>query len=141
MARIRIKSVNHVGLPITDRAGSMKMYRDLMGLKVIPHQVDNNNLAWLEMGDGSMVHLIDPPAPGRPDLRQHVAFEVDDLDAVIAALAEAGVELTDPPGVRHDGQRHLFVRDPDGHRIEIATRGDHANTKRKVDENGYTTVP
>lgn len=140
MAKIKIKTVNHIGLPISDRATSIKMYRDMLGLKVIPHQIDGNTLAWTECGDGSMVHLIDPPAqPAERDGRQHVAFEVDDLDPVIEALAEAKIPLANEPGVRHDGQRHLFVYDPDGNRIEICTRGDHANTARTVDENGYTS--
>ncbi len=140
MAKIRIKTVNHVGLPITGRAESVKMYRDTVGLKVIPHQVDGNTLAWTECLDGSMVHLIDPPEdPTGRDGRQHVAFEVEDFDAVVEALAEAGIPLANEPGVRHDGQRHLFVYDPDGNRIEICTRGDHAETTRTVDENGYTT--
>lgn len=139
MAKININTVNHVGLPIADRATSMKMYRDAIGLNVIPHQVNGNTLAWTECVDGSMVHLIDPPAnTGGPDGRQHVAFEVDDFDAVIEALEEAGIPLASPPGVRHDGQRALFVYDPDGNRIEICTRGDHSNTPRTVDENGYT---
>ncbi len=140
MAKIHIKTVNHVGIPISDRKRSMKMWRDLIGLNVIPNQVDSNNLAWAECMDGSMVHLIDPPAPGRKDQRQHVAFEVEDLDEVVKALEAAGYPLTDEPGVRHDGQRHLFVADPDGNRIEICTRGDHANTPRTVDEDGYTSA-
>lgn len=140
MAKIKINTVNHVGIPIEDRGRSMKMYRGLVGLNVIPHQVNGNTLAWTECGDGSMVHLIDPPKtpPAGRDGRQHVAFEVDDLDPVIEALAEAGIQLQNEPGVRHDGQRHLFVNDPDGNRIEICTRSDHADTQRTVDENGYT---
>lgn len=139
MAKIRIKTVNHVGIPITDRSRAMKMYRDVVGLNVIPNQVDSNNLAWTECLDGSMVHLIDPPEPGKSDGRQHVAFEVDDLDEVVDALKEAGIPLANEPDVRADGQRHLFVNDPDGNRIEICTRGDHADTTRTVDENGYTS--
>ncbi len=139
MANIKIKTVNHVGLPIADRARSIEMYHGTVGLNVIPHQVDNNNLAWTECLDGCMVQLIDPPAPGNSDDRQHVAFEVDDLDVVIEALSDAGVPLANEPGVRHDGQRHLFVNDPDGNRIEICTRGDHSDTTRTVDENGYTS--
>lgn len=138
MAKIKIKTINHVGLPTSDRATAMKMYRDVIGLRVIPHQVDGNTLAWTECADGSMVHLIDPPAAGKSDNRQHVAFEVDDLDDVIEALKEAGVALSSQPGVRHDGQRYLFIHDPDGNRIEICTRGDHTETARTVDENGYT---
>ncbi len=139
MAKIKIKTVNHVGIPISGRVTSMKMYRDVIGLDVIPHQVDGNTLAWTECADGSMVHLIDPPAqPVARDGRQHVAFEVEDLDEVVEALKEANIPLANEPGVRHDGQRHLFIHDPDGNRIEICTRGDHENTSRKVDENGYT---
>lgn len=139
MARIKINTINHVGLPISNRAGAMNMYRDVMGLRVIPHQVEGNTLAWTEFADGSMLHLIDPPAADSADGRQHIAFEVDDLDVVIEALKEAGVALSGQPGVRHDGQRHLFVNDPDGNRIEICTRGDHSETARTVDENGFTT--
>ena len=72
-----------------------------------------------------MVHLIDPPAQGAPDNRQHVAFEVADMDATIEALNEAGVEIESGPGTRADGQQAIFVRDPDGNRIEICTRADH----------------
>ena len=139
MAKIKITTVNHVGIPIADRTRSIEMYRDTVGLKVIPHQVKNNSLAWTECLDGSMVHLIDPPEPGNSDGRQHVAFEVEDLDVVIEALADAGIPLANEPGVRADGQRHLFVNDPDGNRIEICTRGDHSDTTRTVDENGYTS--
>ena len=139
MAKIRIKSVNHVGIPIDDRARSVNFFRDTAGLNVIPHQVDGNTLAWMECLDNSMIHVIDPPAdPKAPDGRQHVAFEVEDFDAVVEALAEAGIPLSNQPGVRHDGQRHLFVHDPDGNRIEICTRADHSRTTRTVDENGYT---
>ncbi len=139
MAKIKVKTVNHVGLPIADRGRSMKMYRDVVGLDVIPHQVDGNTLAWTECTDGSMVHLIDPPSdPGAKDGRQHVAFEVEDLDAVVEVLEAAGIPLANQPGVRHDGQRHLFVYDPDGNRIEICTRGDHAETSRTVNDDGYT---
>ncbi len=116
----------------------MPFYRDTLARRVIPHQVDGNTLVWTETGDGSMVHLIDPPQPGRPDGRHHVAFEVEDFDEALRAIEEAGVEITGGPGQRHDGQRFLFIADPDGNRIELATRGDHANTPRTVDENGYT---
>ena len=119
----------------------MEMYRDLLNLSVIPHQIRGNNLAWNEMADGSMVHVIDPPKSLGPrgDGRQHVAFEVADIEAAAEALEEADVEIVGEIGARQDGQHFLSIYDPDGKRIEIVTRGEHANTSRTADENGYSS--
>ncbi len=140
-SKIKIITINHVGLPINDRVECMGMYRDLLNINVIPHQIDGNSLAWTEMADGSMVHVIDPPKSIGPrgDGRQHVAFEVEDIEATAEALEGADVEIVTGIGTRHDGQQFLFIYDPDGNRIELATRGDHSDTPRTVDENGYTS--
>jgi len=140
-SKINILTINHVGLPINDRAECLGMYRDLLNINVIPHQIDGNTLTWTEMSDGSMIHVIDPPESigSRGDGRQHVAFEVADIEATAEALIEADVEIVEGIGTRHDGQQFLFIYDPDGNRIEIATRGDHSNTPRTADENGYTS--
>ncbi|MQG88396.1 MAG: VOC family protein [SAR202 cluster bacterium] len=138
---IDILTVNHVGIPINDRFECMRMYRDLLNVKIIPHQIDGNTLVWTEMVDGSMIHLIAPPKSIGPrgDGRQHVAFEVDDIERAAEALVNADVEIVEGIGTRHDGQQFFFVYDPDGNRLEIATRGNHSNTRRMVDENGYTS--
>ena len=140
-SKIKITTINHVGIPINDRVECMGMYRDLLNIKVIPHQIDSNTLSWTEMPDGSMVHVIDPPKSIGPrgDGRQHVAFEVEDIESTAEALVEADVEIVEGIGARHDGQQFLFIYDPDGNRIEIANRGDHSDTPRTVDENGYTS--
>jgi lactoylglutathione lyase len=54
----------------------------------------------------------------------HIAITSDDLDGMLAALAEQGIEPERPPyTVREGGSRLCFVRDPDGYRIEILERG------------------
>jgi lactoylglutathione lyase len=57
----------------------------------------------------------------------HVALTVDDLDAVLARLAdEVGAEPEKPPyrpGGRDDLPRIAFVADPDGYRIELIDGG------------------
>lgn len=53
----------------------------------------------------------------------HIALTVDDLDATLAGLAEAGIEPERPPyQIREGGSRLCFVRDPDGYRIELLER-------------------
>ncbi|MEU4390780.1 VOC family protein [Kribbella sp. NPDC023855] len=46
-------------------------------------------------------------------------FIVEDVDKVAAALVEAGVELETEPVTEVFGQRHFFVRDPEGTWIDV----------------------
>lgn len=46
-------------------------------------------------------------------------FVVDDVDKIAAALVEAGVELSTEPVTEVWGQRHFFVRDPEGTWIDV----------------------
>ena len=138
MAGIHITRLNHVALPITDRHKTLPFYRDLLGLKVVPSMVDSQNVIWTELEDGAMVHPVEPYADGR-SAAYHIAFEVADFDAALQALQEAGVEIFSQ-GVRHDGQRFLFVHDPDGNRIELATGAVHRPSNRVTDEWGHTRV-
>ena len=145
MPDFKIETINHVGVPSADRAASLGFYRDLLGLEVIPHQIDGNSLVWTQTLDGSMVHLIEPRDPDAPidlrDGRSHVALQVDDFDAALETVQQAGLEITSGPGERYNGQRFFFVQDPDGNRIEIASAGHGKPTTRVVDELGYTSEP
>jgi len=55
----------------------------------------------------------------------HIAVTVDDLGALLASLAEIGVEPEKPPF--HPGDREeyriCFVADPDGYRVELIDGG------------------
>jgi lactoylglutathione lyase len=80
-------------------------------------------------GDGDVLELTVNVGREEPyDLGEgynHMALVVDDLDGLLAGLAEAGIEPEKPPyapGGR-DEYRICFVADPDGYRIELI---DHA---------------
>ena len=79
---ITLKTINHVGIPIWDRRVSLKFYRDILGLKVIPSMVDSPNIVWTRTNDGTMVHLIEP-ADGENLVDPHTAFEVEDFDETV----------------------------------------------------------
>lgn len=49
-----------------------------------------------------------------------LGFKVDDVDAAYEALLERGARPGTPPTDRPWGQRTAYVRDPDGHWIELA---------------------
>jgi catechol 2,3-dioxygenase-like lactoylglutathione lyase family enzyme len=46
-------------------------------------------------------------------------FIVDDVDKIAAALTEAGVRLETEPVTEVFGQRHFFVRDPEGTWLDV----------------------
>ena len=52
-------------------------------------------------------------------LANHIAVEIDDLSAARARLDEHGVALIGGPMPRGDGYDQIFLRDPDGHVIEL----------------------
>lgn len=54
-----------------------------------------------------------------PESTNVFGFIVEDVDKVAAALVEAGVELETEPVTEVFGQRHFFVRDPEGTWIDV----------------------
>jgi catechol 2,3-dioxygenase-like lactoylglutathione lyase family enzyme len=80
--------------------------------------VNHPTLTWLQLPSGVMLHLIESQdATARPE-NVHHAFEVEDFDASVQALEGKGIPV-ERSGVRHDGRRYLFIRDPDGNRVEL----------------------
>lgn len=59
-----------------------------------------------------------PPAEDAPGFE--IGFKVDDVDAAYSTLLERGAMPATPPTTRPWGQRTAYVRDPDGHLIELA---------------------
>ncbi len=81
-------------------------------------------------GDGDTLELTVNVGRTEPyDLGEgynHMALVVDDLDALLARLAAAGIEperAPYAPGGREEIGRICFVRDPDGYRIELIDGG------------------
>lgn len=57
----------------------------------------------------------DRTAPVTPDL----SIEVDDVDAVYAAVTDSGAEIVWPLRDEEWGVRRFFVRDPDGRVVNV----------------------
>ena len=85
---------------------------------------------FLDAGQGNILAFFELPTkpkmgcdPNTPAWVQHIAFELDDLDAVIAAkadLEEKGLEVL---GVTNHGIiESIYFFDPNGHRLELTCR-------------------
>jgi catechol 2,3-dioxygenase-like lactoylglutathione lyase family enzyme len=64
------------------------------------------------------IHRNYVPAPGDLPPANHTAFNVDDVDAACNALVKQGLTLEVAPQDYYWG-RSAYLRDPDGHQIEI----------------------
>jgi lactoylglutathione lyase len=78
--------------------------------------------AALSGGEGSAAPHAAPPGHGYAGGRNfgHLAYQVDDIYAICARLAAAGVTINRPP---RDG-RMAFVRTPDAISIELLQKGE-----------------
>ena len=120
--KIHTTKINHVTTAVKNTARAMKFYNDLIGIKQIQSQVDNPEITWLQLPSSVMVHLIETPEALAHPSNLHNAYEVEDLEAAKRAVQELGLAI-ESSGVRYDGQKYLFIRDPDDNRVELCTRG------------------
>ncbi len=61
----------------------------------------------------------DETAPVTPDM----SIEVDDVDAVHAAVVDSGAEIVHPLQDEEWGVRRFFVRDPNGRVVNVVGHG------------------
>ena len=140
---IQIKRIGHVGLLVSDFERSFRFYTEVLGCKVTNRnkRPDGSETAFLRFDDmhhdfviGSAPPGVDVTAAGpRERLIQQIAFEVEDRDAFLKALAHLhakGVKLINGPLIHGfegggnlggSGSRSFYFLDPDGNRLEIFT--------------------
>ena len=99
---MKLRRINHLGVLVDDLEGAIEGFRDLLGLPLTRTERygDELDIVFLPCGETD-VELIKPlKAEGwnaewverhGPGI-QHVAFEVDDIEQALAALAERGVQ-------------------------------------------------
>lgn len=117
-----IKSILHASFICGDLTAAVAFYRDVLGMTVDEKRPDLGYPgAWLNFGN-EQIHLLQLPNPDpihdRPvhgGRDRHVAFSVENLDALIRRLTEYGLIFT----LSKSGRKALFVRDPDGNALEF----------------------
>lgn len=112
-------AVHHVSINVSDPEASIAFYTEVLGGTVRDDRPDFGfGGAWIDLG-ANQVHLIAAEVP--PNLGQHFAVLVDDLDAAVAELRAKGFEVDDARVVGPD--RQTFLEDPDGNVIELHQLG------------------
>ena len=133
--RMRLTGLHHVTAICRDLERTTAFYRDVLGLALVEQGVNDDDPGtrhfWFGDARGAPGTLITfMEYPQLPDgvigagSVHHVAFAVDSADEQLAwrdYLREQEVECTDV--FDRGAFSSIYVRDPDGNIVEIATRG------------------
>ena len=140
-----IIAADHTGITVSNLERSLAFWRDVLGFELSHRAHQTGELAEEITGiPGAEISLAVLKAPGhkielleyrapkdrkRIDVRPcdvgstHVAFTVDNLEAVLKAIAASGWRTAGEPQTLSSGpnagKRVIYVRDPDGTIIEF----------------------
>jgi len=119
---MRILELNHVAVYVADVGRSCDFYERVLRVTRLPRPAFDFPGAWFRLGRRQELHLIggrgEPVVAGSRG--NHFALQVDDLSAWERHLESVGADFR-PRKQRPDGAWQVFVRDPDGHYIELFT--------------------
>jgi catechol 2,3-dioxygenase-like lactoylglutathione lyase family enzyme len=145
-----IHGIHHTCITVSDLEQSIAFYRDLLGLELVMTEESERSgddrskalgvpkakvkLAVLRAGDAQVELIEYVTAQGRPYDRNnndvgamHIAFRVEDIDAVYQRLMDHDVRFTAPPATIPAGPmagwRWTYFFDPDGVSLEIIETG------------------
>ncbi|MGE3541276.1 MAG: VOC family protein [Candidatus Tectimicrobiota bacterium] len=124
---MELQAADYIILLVDDLERALAFYTQVLGLP-LGHRA--REYAQLRTGTTrlglytreAMARLLGVPLQ-RPEPEAagfELGFKVPDVDAAFAELLAAGVTAVTPPTTRPWGQRTAYVRDPDGHLIELA---------------------
>jgi catechol 2,3-dioxygenase-like lactoylglutathione lyase family enzyme len=141
---MRIKGLSQVGMAVKDLRESLGFYTGVLGFPIIsvkelPSGVIDEvyglkkdqkvKFAVLRTGWGTIIELFELPylkkgakaAPDRPAMT-HIALDVGNIERAKRRLVKAGIEPVAEP-VKVEGTEVMFLRDPDGHLVELIDMG------------------
>jgi YD repeat-containing protein len=144
--------INHVSIVANDLDESARFYEELFGAQRIPTATFPQPVLWLKLGS-QQLHLFESD-DDEPQPRQHLAFDVDDFDAVYAKAKEVGIldsrAFGSPLRTHPAGWAQLYIRDPAGNLVEIdwsdagtlspQTLADAAPLEDSVEQTGDAAV-
>ncbi|MEQ8763827.1 MAG: VOC family protein [Planctomycetota bacterium] len=112
-----IQGLDHVALHIEDLDRSRQFYEEVLGLRRAVRPDFDFPGEWYRVGD-QQIHLIGRPVEGSVPKERHYALTIADVAAAQSRLEAHGISYGGPKP-RPDGRQQIFVRDPDGHVIEL----------------------
>lgn len=125
---MQLKKVHHIAIICTDYQRSKDFYTDVLGLQVIREVYRQERDSYkldLSLNSDYVIELFSfpspPPRPSKPEAAglRHLAFAVDDIEAVVDELNEKGIAVEPIRTDEFTGKLFTFIADPDDLPIEF----------------------
>jgi methylmalonyl-CoA/ethylmalonyl-CoA epimerase len=125
--------VDHIGVAVEDIDASLELYERDYGMTLVHREIvaeQGVEAVLLDVGENH-IELLAPTGPDTPVGKfiakkgpgmHHVAYQVDDIDATLAALKQAGLRLIDETprvGIRNSRVAFLHPKTAGGLLTEI----------------------
>ena len=125
---MHLSSIHHIAIIVSDYAAAKDFYVNKLGFQVIRENYRPERRDWkldLRLSDTVELEIFaeeNPPKrvnhPEACGLR-HLAFHVDDVEAVVGELAELGISCEPVRTDTYTGKKMTFFFDPDGLPLEL----------------------
>jgi glyoxylase I family protein len=121
-------SIHHIAIICSDYAKSKAFYTKKLGLEIVQEVYRAERKSYkldLKVGDKYQIELFSfPNSPERASKPEacglrHLAFEVTDIDFVVADLRGKGIDIEPIRIDEWTDKRFTFFADPDGLPIEL----------------------
>ncbi|MGL5314600.1 MAG: SMU1112c/YaeR family gloxylase I-like metalloprotein [Peptostreptococcaceae bacterium] len=124
---MKFNKIHHAAIICSNYEDSKDFYVNILGLEVINEVYREERESYkldLKLGDNQLELFSFPNPPKRLSSPEgcglrHLAFEVDDVEAVVNELESKGVEVEDIRVDEYTGKKYTFFKDPDGLPLEL----------------------
>lgn len=149
---MNLQGIHHVAYRCNDAKETVTFYQEVLGmdfqLAIAEDQVPSTGEPdpymhiFMDAGNGNVLAFFELPNsadmgkdPNTPAWVQHIAFRVEDMDALHAAkerIEAAGLDVLGP--VNHTIFKSIYFFDPNGHRLELAANTDEPGMLERLHE-------
>ena len=128
---MQLSAIHHIAIIVSDYEKAKEFYVEKLGFEVIRENFRKEREDWkldLRIGDGPDVTELEIFAEKNPPKRvnrpeacglRHLAFRVDDIEAVVQELKMLGIECEPIRRDTYTDKKMTFFFDPDGLPLEL----------------------
>ena len=146
---MNVKRIHHVAYRCKDARETVEFYEGVLNMKFLlafaedqvpsTKEPDPYMHVFLDAGMGNVLAFFELPTKpdmdrdrNTPEWAQHIAFELENYDALLAAKQRVEAEGIDVIGPTNHGIfQSIYFFDPNGHRLELVA---NTQTQEQLDE-------
>lgn len=127
-----IKSIGHVGFTVSDMEKALDFYVNKLGFQVVTRiNAPGREIVFVQICPGQTIELFSGGKQSSPKGSDVIGFAhtcliVEDIQNLLAELAEKGVAVPKEVAISPTGGARCVIYDPDGNGIELSQRGSDA---------------